>query len=86
MQILASDKKLPANSRQLKGLQDVDCYKEGKMWKYTVGASADYNAIYRLRKGLLAKFPQAFIIAFKNGERVDAAETLKEFKRRNNIR
>ena len=86
VQILASDKKLPANSRQLKGLQDVDCYKEGKMWKYTVGASADYNAIYRLRKGLLAKFPQAFIIAFKNGERVDAAEALKEFKRRNNIR
>ena len=86
VQILTSDKQLPSNSRQLKGIDSIECYKEGKLWKYTVGASADYNAIYRLRKNLLDKFPQAFIIAFKNGERVDAAEALKEFKRRNNIK
>ncbi len=81
VQILASDRQLRPNDRQLKGLQGVDSYKEGALWKYTIGASANYNEIYKLRKSVLQKFPQAFIIAFKNGERVDAAEALQEFKR-----
>ena len=38
------------------------------------------------KKTVTTKFKDAFIIAFKNGERVDAAEALKEFKRRNNIK
>ena len=81
VQLLASDRKLKANDRQLKGVSGVDSYKEGGLWKYTVGASTDYNEIYQLRKDVLSKFPQAFIIAFKNGERVDASEALKEFRR-----
>ena len=84
VQILASDKQLATNDRQLKGLSGVDCYKEGRLWKYTVGASTNYQEIYQLRKDVLNKFPQAFIIAFKNGERVDAAEALKEYRRNNN--
>ena len=51
------------------------------MWKYTVGASTDYNEIYRLRKEVIQKFPQAFIIAFKNGERVDVQAAIQEFKK-----
>jgi len=84
VQLLASNTKLPANSRQLKGLTGVDCYQEGGLWKYTIGASTDYNEIYRLRSDVLEKFPQAFIIAFKNGEKVDAAAALREFRRNNN--
>lgn len=84
VQILASDRQLRANDRQLKGLSGVDSYKEGNLWKYTVGASTNYQEIYQLRKDVLSKFPQAFIIAFKNGERVDAAEALKEYRRNNN--
>ncbi|MBR6997732.1 MAG: N-acetylmuramoyl-L-alanine amidase, partial [Prevotella sp.] len=75
-----------AGNRRFKGLQGVDSYKEGNLWKYTVGSSANYNDIYKLRKDILDKFPQAFIIAFKNGERVDANEALKEYKRNNNIK
>ena len=83
VQILASDRQLSTNDRQFKGLQGVESYKEGHLWKYTVGSSTNYNEIYQLRKDILEKFPQAFIIAFKNGEWVDAAEALKEFKRNN---
>ena len=86
VQFMTSDKKLAAGNRQFKGLQDVDSYREGTLWKYTVGASANYNDIYKLRKDILDKFPQAFIIAFKNGERVDANEALKEYKRNHHIR
>ena len=51
------------------------------MWKYTVGASENYNEIKQLRKDILGKFPQAFIIAFKNDERVDVNAAIEEFRR-----
>ncbi|MCD8202062.1 MAG: N-acetylmuramoyl-L-alanine amidase [Prevotella sp.] len=80
VQILAVSKELSAGSSQLKGLRDVDTYNEGGLLKYTYGASTDYNEIYRLRKSILDKFPQAFIIAFKNGEKMDVNEAIREFK------
>jgi N-acetylmuramoyl-L-alanine amidase len=83
VQLLASSTQLSTNDRQLKGLTGVECYKEGGLWKYTIGSSADYNEISRLRRSVLNKFPQAFIIAFKNGERVDAAAALQEFRNSN---
>lgn len=84
VQLLASSTKLKKGDSRLKGLADTDCYQEGGLWKYTTGASADYNEIYRLRKQILDKFPQAFIIAFRNGEKVDAAKAYQEFKQNKN--
>jgi N-acetylmuramoyl-L-alanine amidase len=81
VQLLATDRKLPAKSSQLKGVKDVDCYREGGLWKYTTGASTDYNEIYQLRKSLLKSFPQAFIIAFRQGEKMDVNEAIREFKK-----
>ena len=80
VQLLAGTSRLKANSPQLKGLTDFECYEEKGMYKYTVGASADYQQIYRLRKELLDRFPQAFIIAFKDGVRVDVNEAIREYK------
>lgn len=84
LQVLACDRKLPANSPQLKGLKNVDCYQEGGMWKYTVGASTDYNEVNRLRKSLAEQHPQAFIIAFKNGQKTNVSQAIKEYLRNKN--
>ena len=81
VQILTSNVKLKSGSRQLKGRDDADFYKDGNIYKYTVGASTNYNEIYRLRKQLLSKFPEAFIIAFKNGQRMDVQQAIREFKK-----
>ena len=80
VQLLAGTSKLKAGSPQLKGLTDTECYEENGMYKYTAGASADYQEIYRLRKELLDRFPKAFIIAFKDGVRVDVNEAILEYK------
>ena len=48
---------------------------------YTLGSSTNYNEIYRLRKQVLDKFPEAFIIAFRNGQRMDVQEAVGEFRR-----
>ena len=81
VQILTSNVKLKSGSRQLKGRDDADFYKDGNIYKYTVGASTNYNEIYRLRKQLLAQFPEAFIIAFKGGQRMDVQQAIREFKK-----
>ena len=81
VQILTSNVKLKSGSRQLKGRDDADFYKDGNIYKYTVGASTNYNEIYRLRKQLLDQFPEAFIIAFKGGQRMNVQKAIEEFKR-----
>ena len=81
VQILTSNVKLKSGSRQLKGRDDADFYKDGNIYKYTVGASTNYNEIYRLRKQLLAQFPEAFIIAFKGGQRMNVQKAIEEFKK-----
>ena len=80
VQLLAGTSKLKAGSPQLKGLTDTEYYEENGVYKYTVGASADYQEIYRLRKELLDRFPNAFIIAFKDGVKVDVNEAIREYK------
>ena len=81
IQILTGRQKLKTTDRQFKGLADVDCFEEAGMYKYTVGASSDYNAIARQRREILDKFPGAFIIAFKNGQKMNVNEAIAEFKK-----
>lgn len=80
VQVLVSSRVLNNNDVNLKGLTGVDYYKESGMVKYTYGASANYNEIYKLRKQIIDKFPQAFIVAFKDGNKVDVNMAIKEWK------
>ena len=80
LQILASSSRLKANDARLKGHSDAACYEEGGLFKYTVGASENYNEVNQLRKTLQGEFPQAFIIAFKNGQKMNVNEAIREFK------
>lgn len=80
VQIMASDTKLKKGDRRFKGVTDYDCYEENRLYKYTVGASTDYNAIYQQRKSLLNLFPEAFIIAFRNGEKMDVREAIRLYR------
>ncbi len=80
VQILASSAKIKVGDARLKGVKDADFYQEGGLYKYTVGASEDYYEIFRLRKSVIEQFPEAFIIAFRDGVRMNVNEAIKEFK------
>lgn len=84
VQILTASRPLAQNDRRLKGLKGVEYYKEKGIYKYTCGASADYNQVLRTRRSLLPRFKDAFIIAFRNGEKMNVQEAIKEFKKRRN--
>ena len=62
-------------------IEIVEYYKENGIYKYTYGASTDYNKIYRMRKEILHKFKDAFIIAFKGDSKMNVQEAIQEFKR-----
>lgn len=79
IQIMTSDRKLKSNDKRLKGLK-ADYYKEKGLYKYTYGETTDYNEILALRKKIAPKFKEAFIIAFRNGARMDTQKAINEFK------
>lgn len=79
IQIMVCHNKLKEGDRQLKGLKGCDYYQENGDWKCTYGASNNYNEIARMRKQILDLFPSCFIIAFKNGEKMNVNQAIKEF-------
>lgn len=84
IQILTSSKPLSKNDKRLKGLKDVEYYKEGGIFKYTYGASPDYNKVLRTKRNIAAQFKDAFIIAFRNGEKMNINTAINEFKKKKN--
>lgn len=84
VQIIAAQRQLKAGDHNFRGLEGCEFYQENGMAKYTYGASNNYNEIYRLRKAILDKFPGAFIIAFKNGDKMDVNQAIREFKQNRN--
>ena len=84
LQIFVGSRTLRKGDAHFKGETDYDSFQEGNLVKYTLGASTNYNEIYRLRKEKLDKFPEAFIIAFKNGQKYDVNQAIREFKQNRN--
>ena len=79
VQILSSSRKIALNDEALKGLKGCEWYQEGTLWKYTYGSSTNYNEIRKLQKELTNRFPDAFIIAFKGGQRTNVNEAIQTF-------
>lgn len=84
LQIFVGSRNLRKGDAHFKGETDYDSFQEGNLVKYTLGASTNYNEIYRLRKEKLDKFPEAFIIAFKNGQKYDVNQAIRDFKQNRN--
>lgn len=84
LQIFVGSRNLRKGDAHFKGETEYDSFQEGNLVKYTLGSSTNYNEIYRLRKEKMEKFPEAFIIAFKNGEKYDVNQAIREFKQNRN--
>ena len=80
VQIAASSQQLPTDHTVFKGIPNVDVYVENDLFKYTVGATPDFEEISQLRKTVSEQFPQAFIIAFRDGEKIALAQAIREYK------
>lgn len=82
IQILTSSRPIAANDKRLKGLKGVEHFQEGGLYKYTYGSSTDYNKVVRTKREITPKFKDAFIIAFKNGKKINVQTAIEEFKKK----
>lgn len=83
VQFLTSSKQLSQGDNAFKGLKPVEFYYDKGLYKYTYGASTNYNEIIKVKKKVNEKFKDAFIIAFIKGERIDTQQAIALFKKNN---
>jgi len=79
VQFLSSPKHLVPGSTQFKGVQG-EAYKEGNVYKYMYGSTTDYNEATKLKNTIADRFPDAFVVAFKDGQKVNVADAVNEWK------
>ena len=77
VQIAASPNDLPLTDKSFAGLPDIGKYKEGNYWKYTAGNVQKYEDVLPILNKAKEKFPDAFVVAFKNGQKIQVAEARK---------
>lgn len=78
VQILASSKKLLPNSEQLKNLDNVEEIQSNGIYKYCIGSMQSYNEILTYCQEIKKIYPDAFIIALKEGNQIPVDMAIKE--------
>ncbi len=82
VQVETSEKKIPLTSSRFKGLEVFE-YQQDGFYKYAVGNfENDFQNANSYKNEMREKgFQHAFVIAFKNGSRMDLNTALKEIKK-----
>ncbi len=82
IQFTTSDVKLKPGDRRLHGFDDADFYRENGsgILKYTCKPTSDYSEAVKNQKEVRKTVPDAFIVAFKNGRRMNLADAISEYK------
>ena len=83
VQFLSSSKKVSSGDQAFKGLSPVEYYYDKGLYKYTCGASTNYNEILKIKRKVNEKFKDAFVVAFVKGVRVDTQQAIAQFQKNN---
>ncbi|WP_310991929.1 N-acetylmuramoyl-L-alanine amidase family protein [Aequorivita marina] len=78
VQLAATSKRISPKPKNFKGLKEVTRDKEDGLFKYYYGETSDYNKIQVMKTFVQQKgYPTAYIVAFKEGKKVNLSELLK---------
>lgn len=79
VQITTSSKEIERSAANFKGLEGVDVYSDGGMYKYTYGKSNNFDEAKSSLEVARAKgYTTAFIVAFKDGARIKDLNIARE--------
>ena len=77
VQIVTSNKRIEPKPANFNGLEGVEEHKGAGLFKYTVGSEPDLDRARDLQKRCREKgFDGAFIVAFRDGQRIDLQEAV----------
>jgi phospholipid/cholesterol/gamma-HCH transport system substrate-binding protein len=79
--LVSSENKIPLDSDHFKGLGPIDEYEASGAYSYLAGESHSYAEIAELHDKATDKFPDATIVAFKNGRLIKLEKALKSLKK-----
>ncbi len=77
VQITASSNRIPTNSPFFKSLNEVEELATDGLYKYLVGKKSSYAESYKFCQEIRELFPDAFVVAFKDGEPISLDKARK---------
>lgn len=77
IQILSSRTSITLTDKAFKDYKDIFEFESEGSFKYLLGKSSDYKEIDNLKNIIKKDFPEAFIIAIKNGQKIPVQDALK---------
>ena len=82
VQFSTLNKKVPVTDKAFKGIKDVEIYESNGIYRYVSGRfQTRSQAVMRQNEVRHLGFKDAFIVAFKNGERVSLKEAEEALKK-----
>ena len=79
VQIAAGSRKLETDSYNFNGLENVERAKDKNIYRYYIGETSSYTKIKEFQKSAKSKgYSTAFIVAFKNGNKIYIDDVLKK--------
>ena len=79
VQIASGSRKLETHAYNFNGLDNVERIQFGATYKYFVGGTSDYSRIKEILQLVKSKgYTSAFIVAFRNGDKVSVDDILKK--------
>jgi len=79
--LISSKNQIPLNSQIFEGLGPIEEYQASGAYTYLAGESFVYKEIAELHKKATRKFPEATIVAFKNGRLIKLEKALKSLSK-----
>ncbi|MBR2103752.1 MAG: N-acetylmuramoyl-L-alanine amidase [Bacteroidales bacterium] len=77
VQIKSSPKKIPLNSKEFKGLKNIDEFQIDGRYKYTVGKTQNYKEIVNKQAEVRKTIKDAFVIATKGNKTISISDARK---------
>lgn len=78
--LVSSENQISTNSDRFEGLGEIEEYEASGAYSYLVGSTSSFSQIVNLHEKALKKFPDASIVAFKNGRLIKLERALKSIR------
>lgn len=78
--LVSTENKVPLDSERFKELGEIEEYQASGVYSYLIGGTNSYNEITKLHEKARQAFPDATIVAFKNGRIIKLEKALKTLR------